>query len=289
MLAGRPPVLSRYSVAPLLAARQAGAPAARVSLDLGRTEVDVPLADEGVLLPDGQLLTWPDVERIAREGAGDLVAPCFVLRDGRLERVQVFSQRFQRLYSLVATATAPTLLISGIPMHRIKDSDPLQDTRAKVRAIGPITGQVLDTATGLGYTAIEAAKYAEHVTTCELDPAVLDIARLNPWSAALFDNPRITQLVGDSFELIRDFAGATFDRIMHDPPTFSLAGELYSAEFYRQLFRILKPGGRLFHYVGNPQTSSMERVTRGVIRRLHEAGFTRVRRRPEAFGVVAYK
>jgi predicted methyltransferase len=289
MVAGRPPVLSRFSVAPLLAARQAGARVARISLDLGRSEAEVSLTDDGAVLPDGQFVPWPEVERVAQEGAGDLVAPCFILRDGRLERVQVFSMQFQRLYSLVATATAPTLLISGIPMHRIKDSDPLQDTRAKVRAIAPITGHVLDTATGLGYTAIEAAKYATRVTTCELDPAVLDVARLNPWSADLFENPRITQLVGDSFELVRGFAPASFDRIIHDPPTFSLAGELYSAEFYRHLFRVLKPGGRIFHYVGNPQTSAMERVTRGVIRRLHEAGFSHVRRRPEAFGVVAYK
>jgi predicted methyltransferase len=30
-------------------------------------------------------------------------------------------------------------------------------------------------------------------------------------------------------------------------------------------------------------------VTKGVARRLEEAGFFRIQRRPEAFGVVAYK
>jgi predicted methyltransferase len=68
---------------------------------------------------------------------------------------------------------------------------------------------------------------------------------------------------------------------------FSLAGELYSLEFYRELHRVTAPGGRLFHYVGDPESRSGARVTRGVLRRLEEAGFRNLRRRPEAFGVSA--
>ena len=94
------------------------------------------------------------------------------------------------------------MLVSGIPMHRIKDTDPHADTLEKMRAVRPVVGQVLDTATGLGYTAIEAAKTAAHVTTIELDPAALEVCRRNPWSQALFDNPKITQVVGDSFEVV---------------------------------------------------------------------------------------
>ena len=60
-----------------------------------------------------------------------------------------------------------------------------------MKSITPIVGCVLDTATGLGYTAIEAAKTAEQVVTIELDPVALEIARLNPWSQTMFDNPEI--------------------------------------------------------------------------------------------------
>jgi predicted methyltransferase len=67
----------------------------------------------------------------------------------------------------------------------------------------------------------------------------------------------------------------------------SLAGNLYSGAFYRELLRILKPNGRLFHYIGDPESASGRNITRGVIRRLQESGFTRITRRPEAFGVVA--
>jgi predicted methyltransferase len=88
-------------------------------------------------------------------------------------------------------------------------------------------------------------------------------------------------------ELIEDFAAAAFDAILHDPPMFSLAGELYSLAFYRQLHRVLRRGGRLFHYIGNPESRSGATITRGVMKRLGEAGFQRVQTRPQAFGVTA--
>ena len=71
-----------------------------------------------------------------------------------------------------------------------------------MRTIAPLSGRVLDTCTGLGYTAIEAAKTAEQVITIELDPTALEVARLNPWSRELFENPRIQQIVGDAFDEI---------------------------------------------------------------------------------------
>ncbi len=181
------------------------------------------------------------------------------------------------------------MLIAGFTMHRIVDTDPMADTLKKIATITPITGRVLDTATGLGYTAIEAAKTAEEVITIELDRGANEIARLNPWSRALFDNPRIKQIMGDAFEVVPTFADESFSRIIHDPPVFSLAGELYSGVFYAQLFRILKRGGRLFHYIGDLNSKSSGTVTRGVLKRLGEAGFTRIVRHPEAYGVVAYR
>ena len=127
------------------------------------------------------------------------------------------------------------------------------------------------------------------MVTIELDPAVLEVARLNPWSQALFGNAKITQLMGDSAELAEALPGGTFSRIIHDPPTFSLAGQLYSGAFYHQLFRLLTQNGRMFHYLGDPGRALGQRVTKGVLLRLREAGFARVRPSPQAFGVVAYK
>jgi uncharacterized protein len=277
-------LLSHYHARPLLAAWERGEAAAEVSLDLGLTAARVALDERGVTLPDGQALGWDVIAEIA-----EAESACYVIEDGRAEKVQFFSEELGRVYTLWPTERAPTMLVSGIPMHRIKGVDPLEDTRRKLRALGPARGRVLDTATGLGYTAIEAAKTASEVVTIELDPKVLEVARLNPWSRELFENPRITRLTGDAFEVVDTLEPESFDAVLHDPPQFSLAGELYSAEFYGRLHRVLKPRGRLFHYIGDPESRSGAGVTRGVIRRLEEAGFRNVTRRPEAFGVVARK
>lgn len=275
-------VLSSHSVAPLLAARLAHGASVSASLDLGLTRSEVALHPNGITLPGGQELGWEQIEEIYRNEA-----TCFLVAGHSMEKVQFFSPNLNRFYSLRPTERAPTMLVSGIPMHRIKGIDPHEDTLRKIRAIAPVTGRVLDTATGLGYTAIEAARSADAVVTIELDPTVLEVARRNPWSRELFANAQIRQIIGDSFEELPKLPDESFTRIFHDPPTFRLAGDLYSAEFYQQLFRVLKRGGRLFHYIGDLDSTSGRVVAKGVVRRLQEAGFARVERRPEAFGVTA--
>lgn len=279
-----PIVLSSRHVQPLLQARRAGENTARVSLDLGLSTCETPLTPDGALFPDGQWLSWAAIAEI---GAGD--AACYALSENSARKIHIFSTYLDRPYSLMATDGAPTIVNSGFTMHRIVGIDPHADTLRKLHAIAPLRGRVLDTVTGLGYTAIEAAKSAEQVVTIELDPAVLQVARLNPWSRALFDDPRITQIVGDTSEEIQGFEQASFTRVIHDPPSFSLAGDLYAGVFYQQVYRVLRRGGRLFHYIGRLESRHGQSVTRGVMRRLHDAGFARVMRCPDAFGLVAYK
>jgi uncharacterized protein len=279
-----PIIVSHVQVAPLLAAQRSGQATASSSPDLGLTSVEVALEAEGVRFPNGELLSWADAETIL----GD-ENKCFVLQEHTIDEIRVFSEHTHWVRSLMPTAGAPTMLVSGTPMHRIKGIDPHADTLRKVKTIAPMQGRVLDTATGLGYTAIEAAKTASEVVTIELDPAGLEIARLNPWSRPLFSDRKIVQMIGDTFDVVQGFEDESFSRILHDPPMFSLAGHLYGGEFYRQLFRILKRKGRLFHYIGDLESTSGRNIVRGVIRRLQESGFTRVVRHPEAFGVVAMK
>lgn len=280
----QPIVLSYVQVEPLLKARQQGQTSVVMSPDLGLTTVTVELTPEGVIFPNGEHLDWRSIEKISKSEVN-----CFTLENNAIRPVQVFSEDTNRVCSLMPTRGAPSMLIAGFVMHRIKDIDPMQDTLRKIAAISPIVGRVLDTATGLGYTAIEAAKTADEVVTIELDPGVQKIARLNPWSQALFHNPKIHQLMGDAYEVVQTLEDESFSRIIHDPPTFSLAGELYSGAFYQQLFRVLKRGGRLYHYIGDPKSKASGGVTKGALRRLQEAGFSRVVRKPEAYGVVAYK
>lgn len=279
-----PIILSYIQARSILNARKLAKTSIALSTDLGLSTADVLLETERIVFADGQWLAWESVEEI--EGNKSV---CFVVEDNQEAKIHFFSELLNRFYSLMPTDRAPTLLISGIPMHRIQGITPDRDTLNKVRTIAPLTGRVLDTCTGLGYTAIKAAQTAEEVVTIELDPTVLEVARLNPWSRSLFENPRIHQIVGDTFDEIQELEDESFSRIVHDPPMFSLAGELYSGECYGHLRRVLKHKGRLFHYIGDLESRSGRNVARGVVRRLKEAGFARVTRKPGAFGVVAYK
>ena len=64
------------------------------------------------------------------------------------------------------------------------------------------------------------------------------------------------------------------DALLHDPPRFGIAGELYSQAFYGQLARVLRKGGRMFHYTGTPNKLTSGRdVPREVARRLEKSGF----------------
>ena len=277
-------VISHVQLRPIIAARRAGLATAATSLDLGLTSQAVQIEDDRVVLTDQAWLAWATVDDIT----GNPTA-CYLVEGGDASKIQAYSTALDRLYSLFPTEGAPTVLISGIPMHRIKDIDPLEDTRRKVRSVAPVGGRVLDTATGLGYSALEAARTADEVVTIELDPVIQDVARLNPYSRALFDNPKIEQLFGDSSDVVETLESSSFSRVIHDPPMFALAGQLYSAEFYHQLFRVLKLHGRLFHYIGDISSGSAKRVAQGATRRLLDVGFKRVMQRPETFGIVAEK
>ena len=279
-----PIVISHIQTRPLLAERHAIGHKVSCSLDLGFTSIELTIHDKGVFLPAGDLLGWETLNDI-----GKAKNNCFIVHGSDLEKITRYSEQTNRVYGLMPTSAAPTLLVSGIPMHRIKDTTPDLDTLEKIKAIKPIHGHILDTSMGLGYTAIEAAKYADQVTTIELEQVVEEIASINPWSRDLFINRKIKRIIADSSQTLPDFEDGTFSAIIHDPPVLSLAGDLYGLEYYQQLYRVLHSGGKLFHYVGDPNSHSGRNVTRGVVERLNRAGFYRVRRQPRAFGVAAYK
>ncbi len=258
-------------------------PVMPLSTDLGLSIISVKKEESGWRLPNGEILTFAQIQMIVEDQNS-----CFVFSDGRICKVEAFSETTYRYYSLMPTPTAPTMLISGIPMHRIKNTTPVEDTNQKIKALGKPFGRILDTSTGLGYTAIYAARTAENVITVEFDPLVLDICRINPWSRALFSNPKIHKIIGDSASIAEIFKDGTFNAIIHDPPTFHIAGDLYAQSLYKTFYRILKDRGRLFHYIGNPNSRSGAAVGRGVIERLEAVGFT-VKPKGSAFGVLAKK
>lgn len=276
-------VLSYIQVEPLLKiVPEEGFIDCEVSLDLNLSLKKCKLSRMGLHLPDGPVLSLEQLKTIAKQKR-----QCFTVTEGEINPISVFSPHSNKMLALCPTLLAPTMLVSGIPMHRIKGIDPYTDTLSKIKAISPVKGNVLDTATGLGYTAIEAAKHADTVLTIEKDPSAIWLAHLNPWSRQLFENPIIQRVEGDVTEVIKKLPEGNYSRVIHDPPTFKFAGEMYSLAFYTQLRRVLATKGLLFHYIGDPESKLGAKMTMGVIRRLKEAGFRKVIKHPEAFGVVA--
>jgi predicted methyltransferase len=275
------PILSHYQTRPL--AENKERLEMPFSTDLGLTTSLIKKSSEGWVMPDGLCLTFDQVAAITAEENS-----CFLFDDEGIHKAEAFSPFTNRYYSLMPTPRAPTMLISGIPMHRIKGTTPDKDTTWKIKALGKPYGNILDTATGLGYTAIQAARTAAQVVTVEFDPAVITLCRMNPWSQELFTNPRIVQVIADSADFAQMLAPDSVNAIIHDPPMFNLAGHLYSGALYEIFYNILKQNGRMFHYIGNPDSRLGASVGRGVVNRLRQAGFS-VTPKPKAFGVLAQK
>lgn len=277
-------VVSHHQAMELLQARTERQQTLTASLDLGCSRIELSLDGEGLLTASGERIPWTEIERVAGQTKG-----CFLWRGDGFEELYGLSETTGWTWRLVPTREAPALHLAGFAMHRMEGISPRQGAQEMVHALGSPKGDVLDTATGLGYAAIGLSRQARQVLSIERDPAVREICRHNPWSAELFSRPNIELLLGDSTELIATMADNSFAAVLHDPPSMSLAGDLYGGAFYRQLYRVVKSGGRLFHYIGDPKSSLGSSVTRGVIRRLGEAGFVKIETRPRAFGLIAHK
>jgi len=246
----------------------------------GRIELVVETVKDGVRV--GGLVVPKDMVREVVEAMGNTVHA--VLEEGFLPLVRR-GRHFYKLRGLEKPGP-PTLEIDGVHMHRISGSDPWKDALSKVKPLKVSVGdRVLDTCMGLGYTAIASLKRGAEVVTVEKDENVIDLATWNPWSEAL----KLAEVHHDDiYSLVREFGDESFDKIIHDPPVINMAGELYSMEFYAELYRVLRPGGRLFHYTGSPKRRSGVDLARGVMERLRSVGFE-AKRLPEALGVLAFK
>ncbi|HLC64609.1 MAG TPA: methyltransferase [Candidatus Nanoarchaeia archaeon] len=251
-----------------------------VSLDLGISQSEV-VVDKQALI-DNQKIELSDLGKLKER-------TCYVLEDGALKRIAFFSNETNLYYKLLPTRDWPTITLSSTPMHRFTFVSPREDTEAKIREISPVQGRILDTCCGLGYTAIMSAKDADEVHTFERDENVLRIGSYNPHSQELFSNKKIHLHKEDINNAISKLKDSYFDRIIHDPPTFKYAPELYSSTFHRELFRILKKGGILYHYCPAPQRTKGKTMYPGIIRRLKEAGFKGAEYHESSSGIRAVK
>ena len=271
------PLLTKIVLDAMSAARDAGEPVLRGSLDLGRS------VDDATLHADrwewrGQRYPFP----------GKLKDRTIYWWDG--EDFAPVSRYAGSLIKLVPTEwDVPTFEIDGIKMLPTSKESPLDDSRRKVALVQPAGKTILDTCGGLGYFAaccLDAG--VARMQSFEKNEDVLWLRTLNPWSPDPEASQGRLQLAHeDVSRAIAQLPDAAFDAALHDPPRFGIAGELYSQAFYDQLARVLKRGGRLFHYTGAPNRLTSGRdVPREVAKRLERAGFKAA---PALDGVLAAK
>ncbi|HKY93025.1 MAG TPA: MnmC family methyltransferase [Nevskiaceae bacterium] len=257
-----PPLLTLPLHIALIAARDAGRGRVDASVDLGRSVQSIEIGPDQWRVGGA---SYPYLERCRERTIYHWDGASF-------EPVARFGTS---LLKLVPTDWGPpTFEIDGIKMLPTAQVSPFDDAARKVALVEPRGKVVLDTCAGLGYFAhwcLDGG--AQRVVSYEKNPDVLWLRALNPWSPDPQD-ARLDLRSGDVAERIRDHGDASADAILHDPPRFGIAGELYSQAFYDQLARVLRPSGRLFHYTGTPNKLTSGRdVPREVSRRLQAAGF----------------
>jgi predicted methyltransferase len=247
----------------LLAAAQSGAASLECSLDLGRSMTTVAIAATEW---GSQGRRFPYLERCKERTIYYWTGVAF-------EPAARFTGA---LIKLVPTPWGPpTFEIDGIKMLPTAQLSPWEDAQRKVELIEPRGKIVLDTCGGLGYFAAWCLQgQAARVLSYEKNPDVLWLRSLNPWSPPR-DAPQLVLTQGDVCTHIREIADGGIDAILHDPPRFGIAGELYAQAFYDELARVLRPDGCLFHYTGSPNRLTSGRdVPQEVTDRLRRAGFT---------------
>jgi hypothetical protein len=209
---------------------------------------------------------------------------------GKVFALHFYDKKSGTNYKLQGTKDWPTIIINGIQMHPFES--PREQTLSKIKLLEPIKGDFFDICTGLGYTAIEASKKAKKVITIEKDPNVLRMCRINPYSRKLFERKNINIRNADASKEIKKFPDRSFGNIACDPPRFPNGAELYSNNFFKELYRVLKYGGKLYFYTGYPSRAKNKRrrvFVENVGKRLISVGFKKVEWNEKTTGYVCEK
>jgi uncharacterized protein len=253
-----------------------------LSCDLNLTEIRLHIDGEVLLLDDGATVSLQQLETIKKQKKRIYV------HDGC--QLRLLEIRNTAYVKLVPTDTAPFLETSGVKLHISKGICPFVSASHMAEMVVKKGDLVLDTCSGLGYSAIRSVELGSKQTvTVEINADIMRLRTKNPWSQGLYQHDAIIQKHMDSGDFIKTCEDGSFNSVIHDPPRFSLAGELYGYDFYKQLKRVLKKRGQLFHYTGNPHTEKNgNRFVSGVTKRLYDAGFKKVVPKKALMGVQAF-
>lgn len=266
------PILSSAELRKIQEARNQNLSETEITLDLGLTRTKIKLSKNGFYYKN-KLISIPKLR--------DDDHSCYLLIKDKLEKVQWFSEETKQIYKLVPTSNRPILQISGTSMHKFPFVERIKADK--------LTGKIMDAGTGLGYTAIAASETAEQIITVEFDQNVIEMQKLNPYSQELFKRKNIQRLNGDIVKVIKRFPDQEFDFIIFDTGTPRSSGEFFSQNNYQEAYRVLKSGGKLYHYLPRHLISHGRDFAGEVILRMKKAGFELVERNEEGSYAIIQK
>ena len=270
------PILTHKSLIEIKEALSQNQHEVELSLDLGLSKEKIQLD------PIHHTFTIHETEEVDFPSSfNESVKICYFILDKHIYPLKLFSDVSNFYYKLVPTSWRPILRISATPMHKKPFLDAIESAQ--------LHGFILDSGTGLGYSAIIACKTATRVITIEWDETVIDIASYNPHSRTLFESPIIDLRINDITEEIFTFDDNYFDSIIQDGGMPKSSGNFFSLDHCKQLHRVLKPGGELLFYLPQHGKSKGRDFGGEHLERLKRAGFFLKGRNLEGSYATLYK
>lgn len=171
--------------------------------------------------------------------------------------------QFQRVDILDTSGFGRVMTLDGLMMVTERDEFVYHEMIAHVPLlVHPNPKRVLVIGGGDGGTLREVLRHdsVTEAVLCEIDGAVIDAARKYlPFVAVGLNHPRARIQVADGVKFVQDSDAASFDVVIVDStdPIGPGVG-LFSADFYRQVKRILRPGGIVMAQCESPWENGID-------------------------------
>jgi len=237
-----------------------------ISLDLGITKTICPIGEFSAILDKCPKIRNEDImywDKKKEEGFKLQIA----------NENGIFSLRKDK------NENKPILYINAVKMNVSKDKGIDGYNESVIGNLGIKKSDiVLEVCTGAGYKTLLLSEKAENVVSVEKSKEVLELMKYNPYVCGLLKKKNVKIINDDATSYVKTVK-EKFTKILHDPPTFKFAPELYTVEFYGDLYGLAEQGCILFHYTGNPGTKFRGKdIVGATIERTKQAGWKLIKK-----------
>jgi spermidine synthase len=179
------------------------------------------------------------------------------------EILQELKTDFQHIELVDTYQYGKMLLLDGMVQTTEKDEFIYHEMMTHVPLLShPNPEKVLIIGGGDGGVLREVLKYdsVEKATIVEIDPLVVGFCKkhLPAISKGAFDNERTQLIIADGADYIRKTDNKYDIVIVDSPDPVGPAQILFSKDFYRGIYNVMRPGGIMVRQTGSPQMQPEE-------------------------------